>query len=388
MSLLARMFRTRLNALTIVRLFTPFQAALDPVPTLEARGNRPLQMTFEDQLKILTYYHLEEHTSGRHLLQVLAQEGFAATHIAPPEGIKKSAFFEALNSRGLEQMVQVYENLQKQATAKLPLAKEFSDLGDLVSVDGTLIDATLSMVWADYRDGAKKAKVHLGFDIGRGIPQKLTLTAGKADERPQVDYLVAPGQTAVMDRYYQCYKNFDDWQAQERHFVCRIKASSRKTVLRENPVEPGSQVFFDAITRLGTEGSNQTEREVRVVGYKADGKTYWVATDRFDLTGDQIAYVYKLRWTIESFFGWWKRHLKVYHLIARSPYGLLMQILSGLITYLLLAIYCHEEHGERVGIERVRELRNKIRNEAAEDAAAGVTPPEFIDLDFGAYATS
>ena len=382
------MFRTRLNALTIVRLFTPFQAALDPVPTLEARGNRPLQMTFEDQLKILTYYHLEEHTSGRHLLQVLAQEDFAATHIAPPDGIKKSAFFEALNSRGLEQMVQVYENLQKQATAKLPLAKEFSDLGDLVSVDGTLIDATLSMVWADYRDGAKKAKVHLGFDIGRGIPQKLTLTAGKADERPQVDYLVAPGQTAVMDRYYQSYKNFDDWQAQERHFVCRIKASSRKTVLRENPVEPGSQVFFDAITRLGTEGSNQTEREVRVVGYKADGKTYWVATDRFDLTGEQIAYVYKLRWTIESFFGWWKRHLKVYHLIARSPYGLLMQILSGLITYLLLAIYCHEEHGERVGIERVRELRNKIRNEAAEDVAAGETPPGFIDLDFGAYATS
>ena len=388
MSLLSRMFRTRLNALTIVRLFTPFKAALDPVPILEARGNRPLQMTFEDQLKILTYYHLEEHTSGRHLLQVLAQEDFAATHIAPPDGIKKSAFFEALNSRGLEQMVQVYENLQKQATAKLPLAKEFSDLGDLVSVDGTLIDATLSMVWADYRDGAKKAKVHLGFDIGRGIPQKMILTAGKADERPQVDYLVAPGQTAVMDRYYQCYKNFDDWQAQERHFVCRIKASSRKTVLRENPVEPGSQVFFDAITRLGTEGSNQTEREVRVVGYKADGKTYWVATDRFDLTGEQIALVYKLRWTIESFFGWWKRHLKVYHLIARSPYGLLMQILSGLITYLLLAIYCHEEHGERVSIERVRELRNKIRNEAAEDAAAGVTPPGFVDLDFGAYATS
>lgn len=198
MSLLSRMFRTRLNALTIVRLFTPFKAALDPVPILEARGNRPLHMTFEDQLKILTYYHLEEHSSGRHPLQVLAQEGFAATHIAPPDGIKKSAFFEALNSRGLEQMVQVYENLQKQATAKIPIAKKMDGLGDLIAVDGTLIDATLSMVWANYRDGAKKAKVHLGFDIGRGIPLKMILTAGKADERAQVDYLVAPGQTAVL----------------------------------------------------------------------------------------------------------------------------------------------------------------------------------------------
>jgi hypothetical protein len=68
---------------------------------------------------------------------------------------------------------------------------------------------------------------------------------------------------------------------------------------------------------------------------------------------------------------------------------LLVQILSGLITYLLLAIYCHEEHGERVSIERVRELRNRIRNEAAEDAASGgLSPPTFVDLDFSAYATS
>ncbi len=389
MSLLTRVHRTQLNARAIARLFTPFKASLDNVPLLEARGNRPLQMTFEDQLKILTYYHLEEHSSGRHLLQVLTQEDFAATHIAPPGGIQKSAFFEALNSRGLEQMVHVYEDLQKQATAKLPIAKDFSGLGDLVAVDGSLIDATLSMHWADYRKDVKKAKVHLGFDIGRGIPQKVTLTDGKGDERPQVERLVAPGQTGVYDRYYQCYKNFDEWQAQGRHFVCRIKPSARKTVLRSIEVDLVSHVFYDAVVLLGTKDVNLTEHEVRVVGYKADGKSYWVATDRFDLTTEQIAFVYKLRWTIESFFAWWKRHLKVYHLIARSPYGLLMQILSGLITYLLLAIYCHEEHGERVSIERVRELRNKIRNEAAEDAtSAGSGPPDIIDLDFNAFATS
>lgn len=389
MPLLARLHHTRLDTHSIAKLFAPFKDPLAHAPALEAKGNRPLQMTFEDQLKILTYYHLEEHSSGRHLLQVLDQEDFAATHIAPPDGIQKSAFFEALNSRGLDQMVYVYEDIQKQATAKLPIAKDISGLGDLVAVDGSLIDATMSMTWADYREGAKKAKVHLGFDIGRGIPQKITLTDGKGDERPQAERLVAPGQTGVYDRYYQCYKNFDEWQAQERHFVCRIKAISRKTVLRTNVVDPDSHVFYDAVVFLGTKDANQTEREVRVVGYKVDNTSYWVATDRFDLTAEQIAFIYKLRWTIESFFAWWKRHLKVYHLIARSPYGLLMQILAGLITYLLLAIYCHEKHGERVSIKRVRELRNNIRNESAEDAAArGSGPPDIIDLDFGAYATS
>jgi hypothetical protein len=44
----------------------------------------------------------------------------------------------------------------------------------------------------------------------------------------------------------------------------------------------------------------------------------------------------------------------------------MVQILGGLITYLLLAIYCREQHQEPVSISRVRELRNQIENEAAE----------------------
>ncbi|MBN2101186.1 hypothetical protein JW710_04860, partial [Candidatus Dojkabacteria bacterium] len=38
-------------------------------------------------------------------------------------------------------------------------------------------------------------------------------------------------------------------------------------------------------------------------------------------------------------------------------------ILAGLITYLLLAIYCHENHNEKVSIKRVRQLRIQIQNE-------------------------
>jgi hypothetical protein len=130
-----------------------------------------------------------------------------------------------------------------------------------------------------------------------------------------------------------------------------------------NEVLEGSIVFYDAVAYLGTAGVNKTKKKVRVVGYRVEGKEYRVATNRHDLTAEQIALVYKLRWNIESFFAWRKRHLRVYHLIARTPYG--VQLLGGLITYLLLAIYCHETHGEKVSIERVRELRIKIRNEAA-----------------------
>ena len=55
--------------------------------------------------------------------------------------------------------------------------------------------------------------------------------------------------------------------------------------------------------------------------------------------------------------------MRVYHLISRSKHGLMVQILSGLITYLLLAIYCNNEFGEKVSIKRVRELQIKMANE-------------------------
>jgi hypothetical protein len=56
----------------------------------------------------------------------------------------------------------------------------------------------------------------------------------------------------------------------------------------------------------------------------------------------------------------------------------MVQILSGLITYLLLAIHYYEQHGEHVTIKRVRELRIKMQNETRK---SGNIPPNLGDLD-------
>ena len=354
----------------------PLTHILPNTPRLDSRGNRPLQMTFEDQLNALIFFHLEVHTSARHLIQTLQEDDFARNNIAPKDGISRSSFSEAINERGLEQFMYVFEQLQKQASSLLP--KKYSKLGDLVSIDGSLIDSVLSMDWADYRKGSKKARMHLGFNINRAIPQKLFLTNGKTDERPFVRQILEPGQTGITDRGYQSHKNFDELQEEQKHFVCRIKGNTHKTCLEEYDVEPDSIIFYDAKVLLGEDGPKQTKKPLRLVGYIVDGIKYWIATDRFDLTAVEIALIYKLRWEIEKFFGWWKRHLRVYHLIARSKHGLMVQILSGLITYLLLAIYCHEQHGERVSIKRVRELRTKIQNETRE---LENVPPDPDDIN-------
>ena len=48
-----------------------------------------------------------------------------------------------------------------------------------------------------------------------------------------------------------------------------------------------------------------------------------------ELPAEEIALIYKLRWEIETFFAWWKRHLRVYHLIARSEHGLWYKSYQG-----------------------------------------------------------
>jgi len=306
-------------------------------------------MNTEDLLNILTYYHLQDFSSGRELLQALQEDEYARRLIAPADGIKHSTFFDTVNERGVEQLFYVFTELHKRAAAALP--RQHVGLGDLVVIDGSLIDSVLSMHWADYRTNSRKAKLHLGFDLNHGIPSKLILTEGKGAERPCVSQLVEPGQTAVLDRGYQAHHLFDQWQGEKRHFVCRIKEATRNEVLEEYPLVANSHVLFDAKVRMGTSGVNQTEEPVRLVGYRIGNNSYWIATD------------------------WWKQHLKVYHLFARSKNGLMVQILSGLITYLLLAIYCHEEHGESVSIGRVRQLRNQIRNEAMLLMAANPAEP-------------
>lgn len=365
-----------------------FNALLKPtlgakVTPLLSGCNRTMKFDFEHMLRTLVYFHLQGFESGRALLQSLKDDPFAKEYVAPTGGVGKSTLFDALNTRGALQLMEVFQALQLQTRHLLP--DMHPTLGDLVAIDGSLIQAVASMRFASYRDGSNKAKVHLGFGLNHGVPLAVHLSSGKDGERPFVSQILTQGQTGIMDRGYQCHRLFDQWQKERKHFVCRIKKSTKLTVAVDHPVAEGGMVFLDVTAHLGTPGINWTNSAVRVVAYRVEGKEYFIATDRFDLTAEEIAQVYKLRWDIEIFFGWWKRHLKVYHLIARSEHGLMVQILAGLITYLLLAIYCHEHHREKVNIARVRELRHKIHQEILEESqmhephgvdAIALTPPD------------
>ena len=341
-------------------LRAPLVELLPHIPPLESRGNHPIEFTFSDQLHSLMYFHVEEHTSARGLLEDLNDEKHPPLVGLPQGGVGRSTFVEAIHTRGLPQMLEVFERLGRKAAKVVGMKHE--ELGELRAIDGSLIDATLSMEWADYTTKTKKAKVHLCFDLNRGIPRKLYLTDGKGAERPFVSPLLQPGETGATDRGYQDHDRFDTWQEEGKFFACRIRENTQKVIVQELPIPPNSDVFFHAEVYLG-DPQHRTRYTVRLIGIRLGRTILWIATNRKDLTALQIALIYRLRWEIEKFFAWWKRHLNVYHLIARSPHGLMMQLLAGLITYLLLVIYFYRQYDERPSLSRLRQLRRDIRDE-------------------------
>lgn len=340
----------------------PLTGLLPDITPLSSCGNRPLEFTFVNQIYTLIYFHCEEYSSGRALLEDVNDPQQSPPAGLPQDGLGRGTFFEALHSRGLAQMFETFERLSCRAAKAL--GTKYDKFGPLCALDGSLIDATLSMEWADYTQNTKKAKVHLCFDLQSGIPRKIILTEGKGAERPPADEHLEKETTGVFDRGYQDHQRFDAWQNEGKYFVCRIKCNTKKSIVKELPVAEKSKVFFFAEVYLGDE-HHRTQYPLRLVGFKVGKKVFWVATNRKDLTAQEIAFIYRLRWEIETFFAWWKKHLNVYHLIARSPYGVMMQLLSGLITYLLIVIYFNWRYSDGPSLSRLRELRRNIRRERA-----------------------
>lgn len=53
---------------------------------------------------------------------------------------------------------------------------------------------------------------------------------------------------------------------------------------------------------------------------------------------EEIAWLYKRRWDIELFFKWIKQHCKIKNLIGHSGNAVKLQMITGIITYLLFRL--------------------------------------------------
>jgi hypothetical protein len=90
-----------------------------------------------------------------------------------------------------------------QRVAPVSPPQEWAALQDLVAVDGSLLPACSRMAWALWLDEEHRAaKMHLHFEVLRGIPIKVSVTAGNASEVVQLRWALEAYRLYVIDRGY------------------------------------------------------------------------------------------------------------------------------------------------------------------------------------------
>jgi Transposase DDE domain len=350
---MARKQRSKVSAkdikgLKYFRVLQPFLQRLHDAGTERDRaGNRKL---FFDQYGalLLLYFFNPILTSLRGIQQASAlrkvQKRLGCSRASRGSLSEASHVFDA------DLLQEIIGELAAQA---LPLqtGTEAEALQGLTAVDGSLLPALPKMAWALWVDDQHRAaKLHLQFDVLKGVPSAATITAGNDSERDQLRATLQPGRLYVIDRGYAEYELFQDIIDAQSSFIGRLRDNAVYEVTEERPVSAEARqagVLRDRVVRLGCAKSGKVLRQplrlVEVATGKTDAlghpETLLLASDRLDLDAALIALGYKYRWTIELFFRWFKRILGCRHLLSTCQNGVAIQAYMALIASLLISLW-------------------------------------------------
>jgi len=236
---------------------------------------------------------------------------------------------------------------------------EADALRGLTAVDGSLLPALPKMAWALWLDDQHRAgKLHLQFDIFKGVPVQASVTAGNGSEYDQLRAAVQSGRLYVIDRGYAEYQLFQDIHNAGSGFIGRVRDNAVYQLLEDLPLTADAQqagVLHDRLVWLGGDQSGQVLLQPLRLLEVATGKTdrhgqpelLRLATDRLDLDASLIALGYRYRWLIELFFRWLKCILGCRHLLSHDQNGVTIQVYLALIASLLISLWTGRKPSKR-----------------------------------------
>ena len=235
------------------------------------------------------------------------------------------------------------------------------------AVDGTLVRALPSMVWALWLDEEHRAaKMHLQFDLLKGAPARAEVTHGNAGEAEVLRRSLEPGRLYVTDRGYFSYALMADILKADSSFVDRAHSNFSYETLEERTVEESARrsgVEADLVVRpkcpraqktLGRalrlvrihvpdDGSRRRaprrDAKTKMVRTTSGSHTLLLLTDRMDLDPHLIGILYSYRWQVELFFRWFKKILHADRLLSLNEGGLTIAMYCALIASMLITLW-------------------------------------------------
>ena len=229
--------------------------------------------------------------------------------------------------------------------------------GILTAVDGTELSALAEL--AGRMIEGRDIKLHTHFEPLTGVPVDMDLTAAGDSEIENLLRRLLPGRVYVKDRGYACFRLFHGIIDIGSHFVCRIRDNSVCEVIEDRPLSAEARaagIISDQVVWLGRDGKrDELKQPLRVIKIKCkphrkrsghtgrggpeQGEWLLIATNLMDLPAEVVALVFRLRWTVELFFRFFKHILGCRHLLSHRANGIEIQVYLAIIVCMLIALW-------------------------------------------------
>jgi hypothetical protein len=196
-------------------------------------------------------------------------------------------------------------------------------------------------------EGKKKGglKVHMLIDAHSDTPTFVRISEGKCHDKHFIKYLSLPAHSMIVfDRAYNHYQQFAQFSQNNISFVCRKKKNAVYEVLRETyfkvlDVDQPGVLIEEQIRMTYTEQQQKKHLILRKVTYKDEkNKIYEFISNNFDISREEVAHIYKLRWNIELMFKKLKQNFQLHYFYSETENGIKTQIWCTLIAQLLLLV--------------------------------------------------
>lgn len=196
-------------------------------------------------------------------------------------------------------------------------------------------------------EGKKKGglKVHMMIDAHSDTPEFVKISEAKLHDKDFLQYLhLAAHSMIVFDRAYNHYLQFARWTKQQINFVCRLKNNAvykvQETIFKQDLQDGKPGVLSEEHIHLAyKEGKQEKTLCLRKVAYQDEkGRLYNFITNNFEISSEEVAYLYKLRWNIELLFKKLKQNFQLHYFYSETENGIKTQIWSTLIAQLLLQV--------------------------------------------------
>jgi hypothetical protein len=321
-----------------------FAELLEPLRQLPAHGNRQFHY---DQWVCLLLLHFFNPVLNS--LRALAEAtDFEA--IQDFVGVKRTSLGAMSDSASKVFDPAYLEPILLEASRQVQRVSQDKRLQDLpgvaTAVDGSFLRCLPRMVWATFRQKSDKrgVRLHLHYDIERGIPSEAEITKALGSEKKSLRKLLKEGRLYLTDRGYVDYGMYQAIHDVGSFFVARLKDNSTYEVVEDRPLTAADRnagVIADQWVRMGsafTEGK-LTAPVRRVVIAGQDGGRDVILLTNTDLPAEMVGQMYRYRWQVELFFRWFKCILGCRHWLSLTLQGLTLQVYVALLASILMALW-------------------------------------------------